>query len=235
MFSIKTVVPPTMALIIILTNGWLMAFISYSSADLIPVSQRINDDDNILKIHRVHPRVMKLHHELYLELMHGDSALTPIQRELVAIRVSADNQCHYWIVHHSRGLKKLLNAQGLSDQEIDLKISSIMSDGAEYEFGKLESKMMQYATKLSLTPSEILETDVVELRNSGMTDLAIHDLCSIVAYFNFVNRIANGLGVELERWSIAGFSKTHYVFPNLRHLIKSNAGRVLSGFFKFPK
>ncbi|MDG2468299.1 MAG: carboxymuconolactone decarboxylase family protein [Pirellulaceae bacterium] len=72
-----------------------MAFISYSSADLIPVSQRINDDDNILKIHRVHPRVMKLHHELYLELMHGDSALTPIQRELVAIRVSADNQCHY--------------------------------------------------------------------------------------------------------------------------------------------
>jgi alkylhydroperoxidase family enzyme len=96
-------------------------------------------------------------------------------------------------------LKKLLNAQGLSDQEIDLKISSIMSDGAEYEFGKLESKMMQYATKLSLTPSEILETDVVELRNSGMTDLAIHDLCSIVAYFNFVNRIANGLGVELER------------------------------------
>ena len=40
--------------------------------------------------------------------------------------------------------------------------------------------------------------DVAALRRCGFDDRAIHDLCAVVAYFNFVNRMADGLGVELE-------------------------------------
>lgn len=58
--------------------------------------------------------------------------------------------------------------------------------------------MLDYARKLTRTPGAVRAADVEALRDHGLDDLAIHDVCSIVAYFNFVNRIADGLGVELE-------------------------------------
>lgn len=49
-----------------------------------------------------------------------------------------------------------------------------------------------------MTPAAISSDDVQRLRAVGFDDRAIHDACAIVAYFAFVNRIADGLGVELE-------------------------------------
>jgi uncharacterized peroxidase-related enzyme len=56
-----------------------------------------------------------------------------------------------------------------------------------------------YALKLTLTPAEVNEQDIASLREEGFSDLAIHDAAAITAYFNFVNRIASGLGVDLEK------------------------------------
>ncbi len=58
--------------------------------------------------------------------------------------------------------------------------------------------MLDYALKLTRTPSEMERVDVEELRRLGFDDRAVHDICAITAYFAFVNRIADGLGVELE-------------------------------------
>jgi alkylhydroperoxidase family enzyme len=58
--------------------------------------------------------------------------------------------------------------------------------------------MLDYAVKLTRSPSEIDEGDVRTLRGAGFDDRAIHDICAVTAYFAFVNRIADGLGVELE-------------------------------------
>lgn len=57
---------------------------------------------------------------------------------------------------------------------------------------------MRYAAKLTRAPSEVSESDVAALREAGLADEAIHDAAAITAYFNFVNRMASGLGVELE-------------------------------------
>jgi alkylhydroperoxidase family enzyme len=59
--------------------------------------------------------------------------------------------------------------------------------------------LLEYATKLTLTPGRMTRGDVDALREAGFDDRAIHDACAIVAYYAFVNRIADGLGVELER------------------------------------
>ena len=59
-------------------------------------------------------------------------------------------------------------------------------------------KMLDYAVKLTRIPSEINSEDIELLRSEGLDDRAIHDICCITAYFAFVNRIADGLGVELE-------------------------------------
>ena len=59
--------------------------------------------------------------------------------------------------------------------------------------------LLAYAIKLTQSPQEIHANDIASLRHAGLSDRAIHDLVAIVSYFNFVNRIASGLGVELER------------------------------------
>lgn len=58
--------------------------------------------------------------------------------------------------------------------------------------------MLDYATKLTVAPATIAQADVERLRAEGFDDRAIHDICTITAYFAFVNRIADGLGVEME-------------------------------------
>ena len=72
-----------------------MPFIDYLPPDKIPELDRVDDYDNILRIHGVHSRVMKLHYELYIELMHKPGPLSRIERELVATVVSKINGCHY--------------------------------------------------------------------------------------------------------------------------------------------
>jgi len=59
--------------------------------------------------------------------------------------------------------------------------------------------MLGFVEKLTLHPGDVTAADVELLRNAGFDDRAIHDICAIAAYFNFVNRIADGLGVELEQ------------------------------------
>ena len=58
--------------------------------------------------------------------------------------------------------------------------------------------MLGYAVKLTRAPGAVRAADVAALRRNGFDDRGIHDICAITAYFAFVNRIADGLGVELE-------------------------------------
>jgi len=58
--------------------------------------------------------------------------------------------------------------------------------------------LFEYADTLTRTPAGITASHIDRLRAVGFDDRAIHDACAIVAYFAFVNRIADGLGVELE-------------------------------------
>jgi hypothetical protein len=73
----------------------MMAFIPYPSEASIPAGDRVPDQDNILRIHGVHSSVMRQHYELYVELMRGPGPLSRIQREMIAVVVSAANMCHY--------------------------------------------------------------------------------------------------------------------------------------------
>ncbi len=61
--------------------------------------------------------------------------------------------------------------------------------------------MLDYAVKLTLTPGKMCDGDVERLRGVGFDNAAVLDICQVVSYYNYVNRMADGLGVELEaRW-----------------------------------
>jgi alkylhydroperoxidase family enzyme len=72
-----------------------MAYIPYVPDDEIPESEQVADRDHIIRIHGIHPKTMRHHYEMYLELMHGPSPLSRRQRELIAVSVSVANHCHY--------------------------------------------------------------------------------------------------------------------------------------------
>jgi len=72
-----------------------MAFIEYVDPADVPEEDRVGDDDNILRIHGVHSRTIRLHYDFYRELMYGSGPLSRIQREMIAVRVSALNKCRY--------------------------------------------------------------------------------------------------------------------------------------------
>ncbi len=61
-----------------------------------------------------------------------------------------------------------------------------------------ERAMLTYVEKLTLCPWAIAETDVAALRAAGFSDAAILDINQVTAYYAYVNRLADGLGVELE-------------------------------------
>ena len=72
-----------------------MPFIPYLKPEDIPPEDEVPDQDNILRIHGVHSRTMRLHYDLYVELMRGPGPLSRVQREMIAVAVSASNGCHY--------------------------------------------------------------------------------------------------------------------------------------------
>ncbi len=60
--------------------------------------------------------------------------------------------------------------------------------------------LLEYCTKLTVSPTNCSQNDVDALRTLGWSDSAIHDAVQVCSYFNYINRVAEGLGVDDESW-----------------------------------
>lgn len=153
---------------------------------------------NIMKIHSLNPRSMETHLALYVNLMFGQSKLSREEREIIATAVSSANNCDYCKLHHGEALNHYWK-----DKE---KIQQFMEDPLGLDLPEKTKAMIQYALKLTKTPDQVSEEDVESLRNAGFSDRDILDIALITSYFNFVNRIALGLGVEFSPEEISGYN-----------------------------
>ena len=152
---------------------------------------------NILKVHSLNPDAMGNHLDLYMTLMFGKSGLSRAEREAVAVVVSANNDCDYCVSHHVEALKHYID-----DEET---LTMLMTaDGLETLEPRL-SNIVRYAEKLTTAPVAMTESDLDELRTEGLSDRDVLDLILIVSYFNFVNRIALGLGVTFTAEELGGY------------------------------
>lgn len=80
-------------------------------------------------------------------------------------------------------------------------VEAITRDYTSAPISAADRALLDYATKLTRAPWTMTEQDIAALRDAGFSDSAIFDLNQVVSYFAFVNRIADGLGVQLEaRW-----------------------------------
>ncbi|UCC30916.1 MAG: hypothetical protein JSU86_01305 [Phycisphaerales bacterium] len=80
----------------------------------------------------------------------------------------------------------------------DRLASALADDYRTAPIGDADRAMLTYVDKLTRTPAAIVADDVEALRKVGFSDAAILDICQVAAYYAFVNRLADGLGIELE-------------------------------------
>ncbi len=77
-------------------------------------------------------------------------------------------------------------------------VEAIKSDYRTAELDEVTRAVLDFVAKLTRTPGEMEPADLEALRQHRLSDLAIHDIVQVAAYFNYINRIADGLGVDLE-------------------------------------
>jgi len=77
-------------------------------------------------------------------------------------------------------------------------VRQLRDDYRTADLSPADRAMLDYGAKLTRTPAEVTGDDVEQLRKAGFDDAAILDICQVTAYYAFVNRLADGLGVELE-------------------------------------
>jgi uncharacterized peroxidase-related enzyme len=94
------------------------------------------------------------------------------------------------MVHHGASLRALTKDDAL--------VASLKADYRSMALPSRWRALLDYAEKLTMRPREMARTDLDPLRAEGLTDRDIVDLNQVVCYFNYVNRVADGLGVELE-------------------------------------
>ena len=77
-------------------------------------------------------------------------------------------------------------------------VAALIRDFSSSALQPADRAMLDYCVQLTRAPQDIKPADVEVLRDVGFDDRGIHDICCIAAYYAFVNRVADGLGVELE-------------------------------------
>jgi uncharacterized peroxidase-related enzyme len=76
----------------------------------------------------------------------------------------------------------------------------VKSDYRKAELSRRQQSLCEFAEKLTRTPAQMTREDVDHLRQAGLSDRDVVDLVQVIAFFNYINRIADGLGVDPETW-----------------------------------
>lgn len=96
------------------------------------------------------------------------------------------------MAHHRRGLRRLLGDDDL--------VRLIQEDWRTAGLDERRYAMLESAVKLTISPADVTAADLDSLRNAGFSERDLLDICEVTAYYAYVKRIADGLGVKLEDW-----------------------------------
>ncbi|MCB2156518.1 peroxidase-related enzyme [bacterium] len=152
---------------------------------------------NIWKAGSLNPEALQAHLDLYMAILFADCSLSREDAELLATVVSARNGCGYCTRHHAEALKHYWKS--------DERVEQLAIDFRNARLSPKQRTLVAYGVKLTNLPQQMAETDTEALRDAGYTDREILDIVLIVGYFNFVNRIAQGLGVQMTDEEAAGY------------------------------
>jgi uncharacterized peroxidase-related enzyme len=135
------------------------------------------------------PRLLTAHLEFY-GAVGAPGALSKLRKELIATAVSADNGCQHCTELHAG----FLRAMG-ADEALVRALETAPDDAP---LPAADRAIVDYALKLTRTPRAMTRADVEALAAHGLGEAEIFEVAFVTAYFNYTNRVAEGLGVEPE-------------------------------------
>ena len=152
------------------------------------VQQKLGFIPNVLAAFAKFPKQFEGFTKLYNALMLGESGLTKLEREMIAVTVSSENHCFYCLVAHGSAVRELSNDPQLGER--------IAANFKSAELPKKQEELLNFTKKLTKDPSEISENDRKKLRDVGYTDRDIWDISAIIGLFNMTNRLASATEME---------------------------------------
>ena len=161
--------------------------------------------DNVMRVHSLRPNTMRGHVSLYRAALHDDSNSIPAWlQETISSYVSILNKCPYSLANHWANARHLI----ADDERADAIEQALNKDQPESVFDGAELALMRYTRKLTLTPGQMTKSDVQDLQKHGLHDGEILEANQIIGYFNYANRLLNGLGVTTDGDTVGYYSKT---------------------------
>lgn len=142
---------------------------------------------NVLAAYTFDQDKMRNFSNFYNELMLGESGLSKLEREMIAVVVSSINHCYYCLVAHGQSVRQLSGDPALGELLV-----------MNYRAARLDARqraMLDFAAKLTESPDKVDEPDRQALRDAGFSDRDIFDIASTAAFFNMTNRVASGIAM----------------------------------------
>lgn len=125
---------------------------------------------------------------LYNDVMQAPSGLSKLEREMIAVVVSAENRCWYCQVAHGAAVREMSGRPDLGEALV-----------MNYRVAEIEPRqraMLDFAVKVTRTSAEIEEPDRQALRDHGFSDRDIFDIAAVVGFFAMSNRVASATGMQ---------------------------------------
>ena len=146
---------------------------------------------NVLKAYAFDTTKLKAFIAMADDLMLGDSGLSKLEREMIAVAVSCTNHCHYCLTAHGAAVR-----QRAADPEMGEQIAQNYRAAA---LSPRQKAMLDFAVRLTEAPDKIEETDREALRRAGFKDRDIWDIAAVAAFYNMSNRLAAAADIKPNR------------------------------------
>ncbi|MEX0343458.1 MAG: peroxidase-related enzyme [Rhizobiaceae bacterium] len=146
---------------------------------------------NVLAAYAFNEKKLRAFTDFYNDLMLGDSGLSKLEREMIAVAVSAINHCHYCLAAHGAAVRQLSGDPGFGEE--------IAHNWRGAGLDQRQTAMLEFATKLTEAPDKIANTERQALRDAGFSDRDIWDIAATAAFFNMSNRVAAATDMKPNR------------------------------------
>ena len=143
---------------------------------------------NVLVAHAFDPLKLRQFADVYNHLMMGESELSKLEREMIAVAVSARNRCHYCLVSHGQAVRHLSNDPLLGE--------ALVMNHRVADVTPKQAAMLAFCVQLTDKPEEVGEDDRQALRDAGFSDRAIWDIVATASFYAMSNRLAIGTGMK---------------------------------------
>ncbi len=138
---------------------------------------------NVLKAYAFDNKKLKAFIDMVDDLMLGESGLSRLEREMIAVAVSAINHCHYCLTAHGAAVRYRSNDPMFGEM--------IEHNYRMAELTPKQKAMLDFAVKLTEAPDKIGNADRDLLRQLGFSERDIWDIAAVAAFFNMSNRLAS--------------------------------------------